>query len=72
MLRQKEIPEEIIEIAVSQIDEDEYESLLRAELQKKIKSLRSQREPEQKAKLIKFATQRGFEYEIIYKVINKL
>jgi regulatory protein len=72
MLRQKEIPEDIIEMAVSQMNEDEYESLLRDELQKKVKSLHSQRESDQKAKLIKFATQRGFEYEIIYKVIKKL
>jgi len=72
MLRQKEIPEDLIESAISQIDEDEYESLLRAELQKKIKTLKSKSEAEKKSKLVQFATQRGFEYEIIYKVANKL
>lgn len=72
MLRQKGIPEEIIEMVLSQIDEEEYESLLKVEMQKKIKTLKSKREAEKKAKLIQFATQRGFEYEIIYKVANKL
>ncbi len=72
MLRQKGIPEDTIEIALSQIDEDEYENLLRSELQKKTKTLKSKSGAEKKAKLIQFATQRGFEYEIIYKVTNKL
>lgn len=72
MMRQKEIPEDIIEIAITQIDEDDYENLLRNELEKKIKTFRSKSEAEKKAKLIQFATQRGFEYEIIYKVVKKL
>ena len=72
MLRQKEISEEIIEKALSLIDEDEYISILTSELRKKMKSLKSQDEYDQKGKLIQFATQRGFEHEIIYKAINKL
>jgi regulatory protein len=72
MLKQKGISEDAIEIALSQIGEDEYENLLRSELQKKIKTLKSKSEVEKKAKLIQFATQRGFEYEIIYKVVKKL
>lgn len=72
MLRQKGISEDIIEMAIAQMDEDEYESLIKAELQKKYRSLKSHNESEKKAKLIQFASQRGFEYEIIYKVIHKL
>lgn len=72
MMRQKQIPEDIIEKAISLIDEDEYLSILTSELRKKMKSLKSQDKYNQKEKLIQFATQRGFEYEIIYKVINKL
>lgn len=72
MLRQKGIPEDIIERALLLIDEDEYISLLNSELRKKLKSLKSKDKRDQKGKLIQFATQRGFEYEIIYKVINKL
>jgi len=72
MLRQKEIPEDIIENALSQIDEEDYENMLMIELQKKIKTLRSESEAEKKSKLIQFATQRGFEYETIYKMTDKL
>jgi regulatory protein len=72
MLRQKEIPEDIIESALSLIDEDEYINTLAGELRKKVKSLKSRNEYDKKGKLVQFATQRGFEYEIISKVINKI
>jgi regulatory protein len=72
MLRQKDIPEEIIESSLSLIDENEYMNTLTAELRKKMKSLKSQDERTQKGKLIQFASQRGFEYEIIYKVVDKI
>jgi regulatory protein len=72
MLRQKEISEDIIENALTLIDEDEYINILSAELRKKIKSLKSDNEYDRKGKLVQFATQRGFEYEIISKVINKI
>jgi regulatory protein len=65
MLRQKDIPEDIIERALSLIDDDEYFNTLSGELKKKIKSLKSENEYNKKGKLVKFATQRGFEYEII-------
>jgi regulatory protein len=72
MLRQKEIPEEIIEKALSIVSDQEYEILLTIELKKKLKNLHSKSEAEKKGKLIQFASQRGFEYEIIHKVIHKL
>jgi regulatory protein len=72
ILRQKEISEDIIENALSRINEDEYINILTDELKKKIKSLPPQDEYDKKGKLIRFATQRGFEYDIISKVINKI
>jgi len=72
MLRQKEIPEEIIDSTLSLIDENEYTATLTAELRKKMKSLKSQDIRAQKGKLMQFAIQRGFEYEIFYKVIDKI
>jgi regulatory protein len=72
MLRQKEISEDIIERALSFIDDEEYLNALTNELKKKIKSLKSGNPYDRKGKLIQFATQRGFEYEIISKVIDKI
>jgi regulatory protein len=72
MLRQKEIPEDIIENALSLIDQDEYINMLTGELKKKLKSMKPLTEYETKGKLVQFATQRGFEYDIILKVIDKI
>ncbi len=72
MLRQKDISEDTIENALSLFNDDEYINILSAELRKKIKSLKPENEYDRKGKLVQFATQRGFEYEIILKVINKI
>jgi len=72
VLRQKEIPEDIIENALALIDEDEYMNILSGELKKKIKSLKPLNEYDLKGKLVQFATQRGYEYEVISKTINKI
>jgi len=72
MLRQKAIPEDIIENALSLIDDDEYFNTLASELRKKITTLKSENEYDKKGKLVQFATQRGFEYEIISKVIARI
>jgi len=72
MLRQKKITEDIIEQALSEIDNEQYENLLVSELVKKMKNLKSRDKYEKKKKLIQFASQRGFESEIIYKTIDNL
>jgi regulatory protein len=72
MLRQKEIPEDIIENALSLIDDDEYFNTITSELRKKIKTLKSENVYDKKGKLVQFATQRGFEYEIISQVIARI
>ncbi len=72
MLRQKNIPDEVIDQALGQIDNDEYETLLESELVKKMRTLKSDNQYNKKRKLIRFAIQRGFENETVYKVINNL
>ena len=72
MLRQKNIPDDIIDQALDQIDKDEYEILLESELIKKMRTLKSGDQYNKKRKLIQFASQRGFENETVYKIINNL
>ncbi|KPK87633.1 MAG: hypothetical protein AMS27_01875 [Bacteroides sp. SM23_62_1] len=72
MLRQKNIPDDIIEQALELIDMDGYESLLESELIKKNRTLKADDQNTKKRKLIQFASQRGFENEIVYKIINNL
>ncbi len=72
MLRQKNIAEDIIEQALAQIDNEEYENLLISELGKKMKNLKSKDQYDKKKKLIQFASQRGFENDTVYKIVNNL
>ncbi len=71
-LRQKDIPDEIISLALDEIDPGEFEEVLSGLLRTKLKSVGNIRTASNKAKLIRFAAQRGFTSEEIYRVIRKI
>ncbi|MGN0036142.1 MAG: regulatory protein RecX [Bacteroidaceae bacterium] len=65
-LRQKGIPSSFGAEALSEIDEQEYLSVLRALLEAKRRSVRANTAYEAKAKLVRFAVGRGFEMEAAF------
>ena len=63
-LRQKQIPSSVIKPLMEEvIDKEEYMQILRDLLNQKRKSLKEEDEYQLKAKLSRFALQRGFTYE---------
>ena len=70
MLRSKDIDSNIIEEALTQIDEEEYIEKLQQILHDKLRSIKYSSEYEKKGKLFKFAQSRGFESSAISKVID--
>ncbi|MBK9291528.1 MAG: RecX family transcriptional regulator [Bacteroidetes bacterium] len=68
-LRQKRIPELIIQIGLSEIDSEEYLNVLRSVLsEKRI----SETDPyKYKAKLANYAIQKGFQPSLVWQVINE-
>ena len=70
MLFQKQIPEKYIQSALSQIDEGEYVEMLKNVIDQKRKSLREDNYNKEKTKLIQFASGRGFEPNLIFKVLG--
>lgn len=72
MLRQKEVPDSIINETLNTIDKSLYEEILFGEMKKKSKSIKSASDYEFKGKLIQFAAGRGFEYEIASRIAEKL
>ena len=72
MLRSKDIGNDVIEEALSQIEEEEYLEKLEQILKDKLRSLKYSSEYEKKGKLFKFAQSRGFESSAISKVIDSL
>ena len=71
-LRQRGIREEIILSALEQIDDEAYFETCKMLVQNKNRELKDKNIFTRKAKLLRFAAQRGFESDIIYKVLNML
>lgn len=72
MLRTKNIAEETIAEAIDQIDEETYQQTVTTLLQTKLKGLKYRDDYDRKAKLIRFAQGRGFEYNIIAACLDQL
>ena len=72
MLRTKNIAEETIAEAIEQIADETYQQTVTTLLQTKLKGLKYRDEYDRKAKLIRFAQGRGFEYGIIAAAIEQL
>ena len=76
MLRAQNIDRDIVMSVLSKIDVTEYNQILITELQKKYKNIcqpsTKQNYIETKGKLFRFGISRGFEPEIVNKVISKI
>ncbi len=70
-LRQKNISPVQIESALKNIDRDEYQDILRNELRKKRKGLKAKNQFDLKGKLFRFAQSKGFETDLIYRMIEE-
>lgn len=71
MLHQKKICREAITEAMEQISDLEYIAVLKSELTKKRKTIKDTDDYKVKAKLFQFASGRGFEADVIYKLLDK-
>ena len=72
MLAGKKIPEEIIGVAIDNIDDAAYRETLREELLKKRKHIGGKLSYENRTRLARFAQQRGFESGIIFQVLDEI
>jgi len=71
-LNQKKLPRNVIQEAVSLIDEAEYLEVLKKETLKKLRSLNDKDPFVMKGKLHRFASSKGFENEVIFKVLDEV
>jgi regulatory protein len=70
MLRQKGIPEVTIDEALNQIDQERYFQLCHRLISEKSASLKETNLFKRKGKLFRFAAQRGFESDLIHRILN--
>ncbi|MGQ1908858.1 regulatory protein RecX [Marinifilum sp. RC60d5] len=71
-LKQKRVPEQIINEALNQIKETDYQESLQELLKNKLKSLKEDDPYQLKSKLFRFAQSRGFESQVSLQFIDKL
>ena len=71
MLHNQNIDRNIVMDVLSEIDQTEYNEILKGELQKKYRNM-SGNKYEIKEKLFRFATGRGFEFETVKEAISQL
>ena len=69
-LREKGIEKDIINNALNTIDEGEYDEMLASLLKSKVKTLKFEFEYEKQGKLFRFAQSRGFENQVIERVLR--
>ena len=72
MLRQKQIPEELIRSGLSHIDDNLYNKTLFDILKIKIRSVKGESDYERKGKLAVFAQSHGFEAELAFKMAGQI
>lgn len=70
-LRGKGIDEVSVSAALAEIDEREYEEILREVLAVKARGLRAATDAERIAKLVRFAASRGFEQHLTYACLRR-
>lgn len=71
-MQQKRVPELFILEGINNIDEDEYLSILKNVLIKKNEELKESDSFKKNKKLAKFAASKGFESNVIWKVLENL
>ena len=69
-LRNKGLSEEFINDAIAGIPSMDFEKVLHELLAKKSKEFEKLKPYEQKNRLIRFAVQRGFDYDLIFRVVD--
>jgi regulatory protein len=71
-LRSKEISTELIHEALESIDIEDYGETCKDLLQKKLKTLDVSEPEKRREKLIRFGQSRGFETNLVYKMVGEL
>ena len=71
-LRNKKVPPEAIASGLEAIDDEEYMALLRKTVENQRKKIRAKNRYDLKGKLLRHALGRGFESDLVYRMINSL
>ena len=71
-LRMKQVPSACIDVAMEEIDEEEYMSILLSLLKKKVRTVKASNDYERNGKLIRFAAGHGYELDAILSCLRRM
>ncbi len=71
-LRQKQLPEDVINEALREINEDAYTEILDQLIRHKMRSAGNLNIPANKAKVLRYAAQKGFTAEEVYRSLDRV
>ena len=71
-LKKKHLPEHLITQALQSLDDEQYREIMRRVAEKKWKLLGRKSGPRTREKLFAFLFQRGFEKDLIYRLVGEL
>ncbi|MDR3286062.1 MAG: recombination regulator RecX [Prevotellaceae bacterium] len=71
-LHVKQVSDEIISTALNEIDDEQNNEIIAAELTKKLKTTKAKSQQELVAKLLKFALSRGYDYSVSYDLVMRM
>lgn len=72
MLRSRGIDDKIITNALEEIDNDEYQRIIREEIISHRRTIKSKNKYDLKGKLLRFGMSRGYESHLLYDLLNDL
>lgn len=70
-LKKHQVGKKCIQLAMTEIDEDEYFKVLRQTIEEKRSSLKEKNQWKRKSAIYRFAAQRGFESNLITEMLNE-
>ena len=70
-LKQKQVPEKLIQRCMNEIDEQDYENILLKIYETYYSKLKGLKDYQKKSKTIRYLLSRGFEYECVLEVLNR-
>lgn len=71
-LKQKRIDDKLIDKAFLDIDKSNYYQILKNIIEQKLKSIKAKSDLQAKASVVRFASSRGFEYDLIMEITNEI
>lgn len=71
-LKAKGLPDSVIEVGMTAIDNDQYVKVLLATMKERAKKYKSAEKYERAAHVIRFTQSRGFEPELIHRYLNEV